>query len=79
MPRGTGIVTRRPLILQLVYTPRDDRVRAGESNTVRNCIENILSRFTDVQKREPLTRMNGWSFSTPRYVRPGQLAKFVDI
>ena len=31
LPRGTGIVTRRPLILQLVYTPRDDRVRAGES------------------------------------------------
>ena len=28
LPRGTGIVTRRPLILQLVYTPRDDRVRA---------------------------------------------------
>ena len=27
LPRGTGIVTRRPLILQLVYTPKDDRVR----------------------------------------------------
>ena len=31
LPRGTGIVTRRPLILQLVYTPRDDRVRAGSN------------------------------------------------
>ncbi len=25
LPRGTGIVTRRPLVLQLVYTPKDDR------------------------------------------------------
>lgn len=24
LPRGTGIVTRRPLILQLVYAPKDD-------------------------------------------------------
>jgi hypothetical protein len=27
LPRGTGIVTRRPLILQLIYTPK------GECNT----------------------------------------------
>lgn len=25
LPRGTGIVTRRPLILQLVYCPLDDK------------------------------------------------------
>ena len=25
LPRGTGIVTRRPLILQLLYTPKEDR------------------------------------------------------
>ncbi len=25
LPRGSGIVTRRPLILQLVYTPPDDK------------------------------------------------------
>ncbi|XP_057666847.1 dynamin-1-like protein isoform X1 [Diorhabda carinulata] len=25
LPRGTGIVTRRPLVLQLVYCPKDDR------------------------------------------------------
>lgn len=25
LPRGTGIVTRRPLVLQLIYTPLDDR------------------------------------------------------
>jgi len=24
LPRGTGIVTRRPLILQLIYAPKDD-------------------------------------------------------
>jgi len=35
LPRGTGIVTRRPLILQLVYTPRDDRVhRCAEKGTI---------------------------------------------
>ena len=26
LPRGTGIVTRRPLVLQLIYCPKDDRV-----------------------------------------------------
>lgn len=25
LPRGTGIVTRRPLVLQLIYAPMDDR------------------------------------------------------
>jgi len=35
LPRGTGIVTRRPLILQLIYTPRDDRVhRSAERGTI---------------------------------------------
>jgi len=35
LPRGTGIVTRRPLILQLVYTPKDDRVhRSAERGTI---------------------------------------------
>uniref|UniRef100_A0A1Q3G0P8 dynamin GTPase n=1 Tax=Culex tarsalis TaxID=7177 RepID=A0A1Q3G0P8_CULTA len=35
LPRGTGIVTRRPLILQLVYTPLDDREhRSADSGTV---------------------------------------------
>ena len=26
LPRGTGIVTRRPLVLQLIYTAKDDRL-----------------------------------------------------
>jgi len=35
LPRGTGIVTRRPLILQLIYTPKDDRVhRSSEKGTM---------------------------------------------
>ncbi|XP_058061943.1 dynamin-1-like protein [Anopheles bellator] len=35
LPRGTGIVTRRPLVLQLVYTPLDDREhRSAEHGTV---------------------------------------------
>lgn len=33
LPRGTGIVTRRPLILQLVHVaPEDKRKTAGEDN-----------------------------------------------
>merc|ERR1712165_604735 len=35
LPRGTGIVTRRPLIMQLVYCPKDDRVhRSSEEGTL---------------------------------------------
>jgi len=35
LPRGTGIVTRRPLILQLLYCPKDDRVhRSSEEGTL---------------------------------------------
>ncbi|XP_012268660.1 dynamin-1-like protein isoform X2 [Athalia rosae] len=35
LPRGTGIVTRRPLILQLVYAPKDDREhRSAEDGTL---------------------------------------------
>jgi len=35
LPRGIGIVTRRPLVLQLIYTPKDDRVhRSAEKGTI---------------------------------------------
>jgi len=35
LPRGTGIVTRRPLVLQLIYCPKDDRVhRSAENGTM---------------------------------------------
>ncbi|KAG5900150.1 hypothetical protein JTB14_012822 [Gonioctena quinquepunctata] len=32
LPRGTGIVTRRPLILQLVYCPKDDKEQRNAHN-----------------------------------------------
>lgn len=35
LPRGTGIVTRRPLILQLIYAPKDDSThRNAEDGTL---------------------------------------------
>lgn len=37
LPRGTGIVTRRPLILQLIYSPLDDKEhRSAETGTVNS-------------------------------------------
>ncbi|ELU13589.1 hypothetical protein CAPTEDRAFT_159349 [Capitella teleta] len=37
LPRGSGIVTRRPLILQLIYVPKDDReIRMQESGGAFN-------------------------------------------
>lgn len=37
LPRGTGIVTRRPLILQLIYSPIDDKEhRSAENGTVNS-------------------------------------------
>lgn len=38
LPRGTGIVTRRPLILQLVYCPKEDREH-------RNALDGKLSQL----------------------------------
>lgn len=35
LPRGTGIVTRRPLVLQLLYTPLEDKTyRSSEQGKV---------------------------------------------
>ena len=34
LPRGTGIVTRRPLILQLIYTSKRERESSPLSNGV---------------------------------------------
>lgn len=39
LPRGTGIVTRRPLILQLVYCPKDDREKRSAENGTLNLDE----------------------------------------
>lgn len=39
LPRGTGIVTRRPLVLQLIYCPLDDKVhRSSEQGKINNSI-----------------------------------------
>ncbi|KAK3911026.1 Dynamin-1-like protein [Frankliniella fusca] len=34
LPRGIGIVTRRPLVLQLIYCPKDDQRRSAEEGTL---------------------------------------------
>ncbi|XP_043588301.1 dynamin-1-like protein isoform X1 [Bombus pyrosoma] len=39
LPRGTGIVTRRPLILQLVYAPKDEREHRSAENGTLNLDE----------------------------------------
>ena len=37
LPRGTGIVTRRPLVLQLIHCPKDDKVhRTAEDGKLLN-------------------------------------------
>ncbi len=33
LPRGTGIVTRRPLILQLIYTPKQDKEKSNTNGS----------------------------------------------
>ncbi|XP_066586909.1 dynamin-1-like protein isoform X2 [Prorops nasuta] len=37
LPRGTGIVTRRPLILQLIYSPLTDREHRSAENGTNAC------------------------------------------
>jgi len=39
LPRGAGIVTRRPLILQLVYVPKDDTTHRSADEGTLNCTE----------------------------------------
>ncbi|KAI8124882.1 hypothetical protein FF38_05829 [Lucilia cuprina] len=39
LPRGTGIVTRRPLILQLIHCPLDDRTNRSAENGTMNLEE----------------------------------------
>ena len=36
LPRGTGIVTRRPLVLQLIHCPKDDKVHRTAEDGKRN-------------------------------------------
>ena len=58
LPRGTGIVTRRPLIMQLIYCPKDDRVhRSSEEGNYTL----ILSTWVD-QVVEATSIMNIFFF-----------------
>ncbi|XP_041973126.1 dynamin-1-like protein isoform X2 [Aricia agestis] len=59
LPRGPGIVTRRPLILQLVYSPKDSKEhRSAEEGTVNleewgkflHTKERIYSNFEEIRK-----------------------------
>lgn len=46
LPRGTGIVTRRPLVLQLVYTTSDDNQhRSAEAGALIITFEHSLRLF----------------------------------
>ena len=38
LPRGTGIVTRRPLILQLVHIDTEDRRKTFEENGIAKLV-----------------------------------------
>ncbi|KAJ0179410.1 hypothetical protein K1T71_005122 [Dendrolimus kikuchii] len=59
LPRGPGIVTRRPLILQLVYSPKDSKEhRSAEEGTINleewgkflHTKERIYSDFDEIRK-----------------------------
>lgn len=39
LPRGVGIVTRRPLILQLIYCPMDDREHRSADRGKLNSVQ----------------------------------------
>lgn len=70
LPRGAGIVTRRPLVLQLVYTPKDDAsFRSAEEGTVNleewgkflHTKSRIYSDFDEIRKEieNETDRMSG--------------------
>ena len=44
LPRGIGIVTRRPLILQLIYTPADDKVHRSAEEGTLDCKYVVIPR-----------------------------------
>ncbi|XP_015916258.1 dynamin-1-like protein [Parasteatoda tepidariorum] len=70
LPRGAGIVTRRPLILQLVYAPKGDTTcRSAEEGTLNleewgkflHTKNKIYSNFDDIRKEieSETDRMSG--------------------
>uniref|UniRef100_A0A671SUP3 Dynamin-1-like protein n=1 Tax=Sinocyclocheilus anshuiensis TaxID=1608454 RepID=A0A671SUP3_9TELE len=54
LPRGTGIVTRRPLILQLVHVDPEDRRKTSEENGISFffsiCIKKIYTDFDEIRQ-----------------------------
>ncbi|KAI2661316.1 Dynamin-1-like protein [Labeo rohita] len=57
LPRGSGIVTRRPLVLQLVNVPpleerrkQDNGVKAEEWGTFLHCKNQIFTDFSEIRK-----------------------------
>lgn len=69
LPRGTGIVTRRPLVLQLVYSPKDSKehrsAEEGKLLLIQNSLDveacdNFCTRyieFLDVDSYSKLVRL----------------------
>ncbi|CAF0802794.1 unnamed protein product [Rotaria sordida] len=51
LPRGAGIVTRRPLTLQLVYTPPEDKVVQCQSLGMSVPDENEFAIFTHIKNK----------------------------
>ncbi|CAF0912552.1 unnamed protein product [Rotaria sordida] len=51
LPRGAGIVTRRPLTLQLVYTPPEDKVVQCQSLGMPVPDENEFAIFTHIKNK----------------------------
>uniref|UniRef100_A0A3Q3DHT3 dynamin GTPase n=1 Tax=Hippocampus comes TaxID=109280 RepID=A0A3Q3DHT3_HIPCM len=54
LPRGTGIVTRRPLIFQLVHIDSEDRRKTNE--------ENVMNPFTSKSSHPMLSTSHLWTF-----------------
>ncbi|XP_047679024.1 dynamin-1-like protein isoform X2 [Tachysurus fulvidraco] len=57
LPRGSGIVTRRPLVLQLVNVPplderrkQENGIKAEEWGTFLHCKHQILTDFAEIRK-----------------------------
>lgn len=50
LPRGTGMVTRCPLILQLIRCPMNDRTHrnAKDGKPIKCCLYNSVSNFKNI-------------------------------
>uniref|UniRef100_A0A671VIL6 dynamin GTPase n=1 Tax=Sparus aurata TaxID=8175 RepID=A0A671VIL6_SPAAU len=60
LPRGTGVVTRRPLILQLVHIDPEDRRKSNEENGNVTKISRFLSKNNHFEWGKFLHTKNKW-------------------